>query len=215
MKKHKTFFTFGSFAIALFISLPASAARLSVLFGGSSGSSGGHARMFVTSTTYDGNLGGIAGADAKCQARADAASLGGTWKAIISDSTTSAKSRMKLRLKPVFNLAGELMWNPAVPLMVSNDSVISTVAAPWGSTVSSIANNPEITELGTLVSGTTSVWTGTTRAGLSHSGHCTNWTSNGAVTGIIGSTDVTTVSWIFTTSGNCTSSYRLFCLEDE
>ena len=51
-------------------------------------------RVFVTSTTYKGNLGGLAGADAKCQTRANAASLGGTWKAWLSDSTTSAASRL-------------------------------------------------------------------------------------------------------------------------
>jgi len=36
-------------------------------------------RVFVTSETYDGNLGGIAGADSKCQALADAAGLDGIW----------------------------------------------------------------------------------------------------------------------------------------
>src|SRR5207248_2675590 len=42
-------------------------------------------RVFVTSVMYDGNLGGLAGADAKCQARATAASLSGTYKAWLSD----------------------------------------------------------------------------------------------------------------------------------
>ncbi len=50
---------------------------------------GGPKRVFVSSTTYNGNLGGIAGANSKCQSRADAASLGGTWKAWISTSTSS------------------------------------------------------------------------------------------------------------------------------
>jgi len=35
-------------------------------------------RIFVTSTTYDGNLGGLAGADAKCAARGAAAGLSGS-----------------------------------------------------------------------------------------------------------------------------------------
>ena len=51
-------------------------------------------RVFITSTTYDGNLGGLEGADAKCQARADAANLGETWKAWLSGSTTPAVSRL-------------------------------------------------------------------------------------------------------------------------
>ena len=51
-------------------------------------------RVFVTSQKYTGNLGGPEGADAKCQACADAAGLGGTWKAWICDSTTTASVRL-------------------------------------------------------------------------------------------------------------------------
>jgi WD40 repeat protein len=41
-------------------------------------------RVFVTSQLFDGNLGGVAGADAKCQAAAQAAGISGTFKAWIS-----------------------------------------------------------------------------------------------------------------------------------
>jgi cysteine-rich repeat protein len=41
-------------------------------------------KVFVSSQMYDGNLGGLAGADAKCQALADAANLTGTYMAWIS-----------------------------------------------------------------------------------------------------------------------------------
>jgi hypothetical protein len=51
-------------------------------------------RVFITSTIYKGNLGGLSEGDAKCQARADAVGLGGTWKAILSTSTVPAKSRI-------------------------------------------------------------------------------------------------------------------------
>ena len=51
-------------------------------------------RLFVTKSSFTGNLGGIAGADSKCTAAATAASLTGTWKAWISDGTTSAKDRI-------------------------------------------------------------------------------------------------------------------------
>ncbi|MBZ5715925.1 DUF4215 domain-containing protein [Nannocystis pusilla] len=43
-------------------------------------------RVFVTSTTYDGNLGNDEGARAKCQERANAAGLGGTWDAWLSSN---------------------------------------------------------------------------------------------------------------------------------
>ncbi len=213
----KTLAIFSYSLLLVFVATSASAARLSVLFGGSSGSSvnSGYVRMFVTSTTYDGNLGGIAGADAKCQTRANAASLGGTWKAIISDSTTNAKSRTKLRFKPVFNLAGDLMWNPSIPLMISNDSETKTGYAPWGA-AAYIANAPEITELGTVYSGTNFVWTGSTSSGIAHSANCTNWTSTTAPSGgIYGSTATNTTGWVITSSSACSNTFRLYCLEDE
>ena len=53
-----------------------------------------HRRVFVSSGTYKGNLGGLAGGDAKCQSMADAAGLGGIWKVWLSDSTTNAIDRI-------------------------------------------------------------------------------------------------------------------------
>jgi hypothetical protein len=49
--------------------------------------------VFVSSAVYDGNLGGVLGADAKCQALADAAGLGGTFLAWLSDTTSSPAAR--------------------------------------------------------------------------------------------------------------------------
>jgi hypothetical protein len=73
--------------------------------GSSSGSSGSGAdggeivttpkRMFVTSELYQGGLvGGLDGADAKCAARAASAGLGGMFKAWLSTSSASPKSRL-------------------------------------------------------------------------------------------------------------------------
>ncbi|MCB1058064.1 MAG: hypothetical protein KDD11_21405, partial [Acidobacteria bacterium] len=53
--------------------------------------------VFVTSVGHDGNFGGLAGADAFCQSLADAVSLGGTFKAWLSDSTTSPADRFAHR----------------------------------------------------------------------------------------------------------------------
>ena len=54
----------------------------------------GGKRIFITKTTFLGNLGGLAGADAKCTAAAAARSLGGTWKAWLSDASTNAIDRI-------------------------------------------------------------------------------------------------------------------------
>ena len=50
--------------------------------------------LFVTSTMYTGNLGGLAGADATCAARARAAGLPGTFVALLSTSTVNARDRL-------------------------------------------------------------------------------------------------------------------------
>jgi uncharacterized protein DUF1554 len=71
-------------------------------------------RVFVTSTRYDGNLGGLAGADAKCQARADAAGLAGTFKAWLSDDAISAGDRLHHSALPYVLVDGTLVaddWN--------------------------------------------------------------------------------------------------------
>lgn len=51
-------------------------------------------RVFVTSSKYMGDLGGLEGADEKCRAAADAASLGGTWTAWLSTSAVDAIDRI-------------------------------------------------------------------------------------------------------------------------
>jgi hypothetical protein len=51
-------------------------------------------RMFVTSVEYDGNLGGLAGADARCRERAQAAGLTPTFIALLATSTVSLFDRL-------------------------------------------------------------------------------------------------------------------------
>ncbi len=54
----------------------------------------GAKRVFVTSAQSGGNLGGLAGADGRCQAAADSAGLGGAWVAWLSSPTTHAIDRL-------------------------------------------------------------------------------------------------------------------------
>lgn len=51
-------------------------------------------RVFVSSLSYSGDLGGLAGADTKCQTLADAAPLDGTWKAWLSSRSSNAATRL-------------------------------------------------------------------------------------------------------------------------
>ena len=56
--------------------------------------------VFITSTTYSGNLAGLTGADAICAARAQAATLVGTYKAWLADGNLSPMTRMTHGLGP-------------------------------------------------------------------------------------------------------------------
>ena len=50
--------------------------------------------IFVTTALYNGNLGGLSGADAKCQAEAQTKGFSGTWIALLSTTTTYMKDRI-------------------------------------------------------------------------------------------------------------------------
>lgn len=75
-------------------------------------SEGSGKKIFITRQRWQWNLGWLSGADAKCQAAADARSLGGTWKAILSDGSTDAISRLT-PAQTIFNIHGEIIaYNP-------------------------------------------------------------------------------------------------------
>ncbi len=53
-------------------------------------------KVLITETTWSGNLGGLEGADQKCQAAAEKEGFEGTWKALLGDDTTLAIDRLNL-----------------------------------------------------------------------------------------------------------------------
>ncbi|MEK6860963.1 MAG: DUF4215 domain-containing protein, partial [Nanoarchaeota archaeon] len=66
-------------------------------------------RVFVSSEKYTGNLGGIYGADEKCQNLALKAGLQGSWIAILSDSNIDARDRVVDPPWPLYNMRDELV----------------------------------------------------------------------------------------------------------
>ena len=168
-------------------------------------------RVFVTSQSWNGNLGGFNGADAKCQTAANNAGLGGTWKAWLSDSTTNAKDRIsdgfyvRARDKRVWNNC----WCGRV--IASNKAQLTD-----GGIDVSISN----TEYG-AVPGYYPVFTATNAQGNSAGSACSSWTSNiGCVSP--GRNDVTNEEWtMWAASGccspgtgcRCSESKHLYCFE--
>jgi len=66
-------------------------------------------RVFITSQQWTANLGGASGADAKCQAAANGASLGGTWMSWTSTSTSDPSLRFVHSTVPWKLLDGTLI----------------------------------------------------------------------------------------------------------
>lgn len=80
--------------------------------------------VFVTSAWYTADLGGLAGADAKCQTAAVAASLPGTYKAWLGDSTTDAVSRLTHAAVPYELVDGIIVANDWAELLTPADAML-------------------------------------------------------------------------------------------
>ncbi len=130
--------------------------------------------VFVTSTSYSGNLGGLSGADNKCRELAISAGLQGTYKAWLSYTVTSAKSRISHSNYPYVNVIGE------------------TIANNWNDlTDGSLDNSINIDETGKRLTANVGAWTGTTSDGsISNvsgiNDNCNSWTNATNNNGVYG-----------------------------
>jgi hypothetical protein len=156
---------------------------------------GGPCTVFVTSTTYNGNLGGLAGGDAACQTRATAAGLPGTFRAWLSTNAVSAGSRFVHSTGPYRLVTG------------------TTIADDWSDlTDATLAAAIDRTEIGTQVPSL--VWTGTDASGQTTGSTCVDWTSSSSASiARIGSAAATDSGWTSTNNDSCTNSYRLYCFQ--
>jgi len=155
-------------------------------------------RVFVTSTTYNGNLGGLTGGDAKCQARADAVSLGGTWTAWLSTmSGTNAKDRIVDHA--YFLTDGTLVATSIADL---TDGTLSAT----------ILYNESGTTVGSVTVMTSTRYTGLTYNVVERS--CSNWTSSSSgVSALLGNTAYTNSNWTDYQTLACDGSFHIYCFE--
>ena len=153
-------------------------------------------RMFVSGATYNGNLGGLSGAAAKCQERAAVYGLGGTWDAWLSTDASSPLTRF------VPSLAGYVRQG----IIVANSFDDLTDGT--------LDNGIYTTETSTSVSGS-DVWTGTSPFGAATTATCNNWTSNSSLdTGEYGRSGLGTSAWTDNGDpGTCNTTRRLYCFE--
>jgi hypothetical protein len=162
---------------------------------------GGPKRVFVTSLTYSGELGGIEGANAKCQLLADAAILGGSFRAWLSTTSKSALD----------NVTGQGPWFYVVPDDFSDGKVFNNRANLM--TRPLLALNRD--ELGAAVSTTEGAWTGTTLGGsISVGENCSSWTSVLGASGLTGETWSTANRWTEGDLVACDEQRHLYCFEE-
>ena len=170
-------------------------------------SAGTEKKVFLSSVAYDGNLGGVAGADAKCATLATNASLAGTYKAWISVTTGTDDP-------------ATTFTHSTVPYKLVNGT---TIANNWaGLTSGTISAAISLDENGATPAATNR-WTNTTTSGTASSSgsgnstNCVGWTNNasGGKNGRYGSSGATNSTWTDNgaTNTGCNGLLRLICVQ--
>lgn len=163
--------------------------------------------VFVTSGTWAGSLGGLAGANAKCQSAANAAGLRGTYRAWITDGVGSNAPAVLFENK-----------STTVPFVLPGGV---KVADNWADLVDSTLDATiNRNENGGSVSSGEEVWTNTTAGGTLWNSdsdyHCNNWSSSGASRkGAFGRVGQTTSSWSTLSRVECNELKRLYCFQTQ
>jgi hypothetical protein len=147
----------------------------------------GATKIFHVTTTYSGNLGGLSGADAICQSEAGTLGYSGTWKAILSDSTTNAKDRLTI----------------TYPVVRAADGVIVDSLSLWdGSIGNTVGTSGE------------DAWTGSNSDGTKNANTCSDWSSTSG-NGEYGHSDYTDSTWVNASATSCGYSRGLYCVDGQ
>jgi hypothetical protein len=163
-------------------------------------------RIFVTSSRWDGSqVGGLRGADNKCQTLAWKVGLGGNWAAIITDSSTKLRSRLTFLDGAYVNMNSSALAGKTDGLF---DGAIDTPV--------------EYNERAKPVRLSAAVWTGLDRAGAPVKETCNGWTATGsrlvgsAGSALIATKDTNGNTWISGVRGrSCSGHARLYCLDGQ
>lgn len=156
-------------------------------------------RVFVTSVSYNGDLGGLAGADAECKQVAQSAGLGRNYKAILSSNSEDAEIRL--------NITGGvyLFTGSSTRVLVASSGIDL-----WGTSLGNLKSAINRDENYLLVSD--KVWSGTNSEGGDFpTDNCGNWQST-AATGFYGSTSRVSSEWIENAPESCSNFNRLYCI---
>ena len=137
--------------------------------------------FFVTSSGSSGDLGGLTGADQRCQELAKATTAGNrTWRAYLStNGPGGVNARDRIGMGPWYNTKGVLIAQNLAELHsdkanINNDTALDEQGRPINS--QGTPNRHDIL-------------TGSTTAGMATEMTCNNWTSSGAGSATVGHHD--------------------------
>lgn len=150
---------------------------------------------FVTRERFSGALGGVAGADTRCQQVARDAGLTGDYRAFLGTSTLPAPSR--------FRDGG--LWGPrgSTEIAFLNDATLSTTPRR------ALSED----ETGARLADEEPIWTGTEPWAVSTGSDCAQWTNTSGL-GTHGATGHLDEAWVLRGTLACSQTAHLLCLEN-
>ncbi len=167
----------------------------------------GSCRVFVTSVTYTANLGGLAGADSRCQLHAAVGGLPGVYRAWLSEESSAASPDTKFTKSP-----GSYVRTDGAPL-----------ADNWADLTDGVLDNPiNRNEVGNLQVGEDKVFTCTFPDGTNSfisfptlpDACCDDWTSDSSIgAGSVGDMTTTVANWTSHSGTGCDDKRRLYCFQ--
>lgn len=159
----------------------------------------GEHRIFITSALYNGNLGGLAGADALCQGLAFQAGLSKTYKAVLGSQTVAAKDRLSL-LGAVYLFSGPN----------SKTKVFELGTDLWSAFPANAINIDQ--NFSAVSSG---AWTGSESGGANDTiEDCSGWSNSAtSIDGSVGDPSQPNDLWLEDPPDSaCDASHHLYCI---
>lgn len=163
--------------------------------------------IFVSSATYTGSLGGVAGGNDKCKALADTSDglKGKVWRAWLSDGALSLKDDIK-------SFEGWYRLPDGFPVAKGASELFS----------GSLTNSISVDEKGAMQV-SVPVWTGTTAGGLAQMDTCNKWSSaSDVIGGAYGDSGKKDSNWTEKKLGNVSQSLgcnittaHIYCVQIE
>jgi prepilin-type N-terminal cleavage/methylation domain-containing protein len=154
----------------------------------------GPKQIFVTTGTWNGNLGGLTGAAAKCQTAAIDAGLSGTYVAWLSGDGY---------------YASDYTSSANYYILVDTTRVADSEEDLTDGTLQTAINKDEYSN-----ARNTAVWTGTDSMGYDSGYTCTDWTnSTSGISGTAGLSSAADQTWTDNGTAACNSLKSLYCVE--